>query len=69
MTAVPKPWLSLKSDHIYIFINLFYFQPKIAFNPATMLPGASPPKRVIEAAPTSLDEPPAVETLANPNKV
>eukprot|EP00112_Aurelia_sp_Birch-Aquarium-sp1_P025915 Seg888.24 transcript_id=Seg888.24/GoldUCD/mRNA.D3Y31 product="WASH complex subunit 2" protein_id=Seg888.24/GoldUCD/D3Y31 len=43
-------------------------KPKITFNPATMLPGASPPKRVIEAAPTSLDDPPAVQTLANPNK-
>eukprot|EP00794_Sanderia_malayensis_P011036 gene11036-12201_t len=43
-------------------------KPTIVFNPATMLPGATPPVKNIEEAVLSFDQPAAVTTLHHANK-
>jgi len=42
--------------------------PSIAFNPATFLPGATPPQRTFEPPPASFDDQPPLQTLTNPTK-
>ena len=57
------------SGRFYYSSFFVLFQPKIVFDPATLVPGAKPPQRLVEPPPVSFDDPAPVQTLTNPNKV
>lgn len=67
-TSIASPTVSPKRSPVKPGSGIEKLQKSLAFNPAMLRPGATPPKREAASLVASFDEPASVKTLENANK-